>query len=367
MKEERALILSMLEQGKITADEAMKLLESLEDTKDYKFNSFEDITSDFKEAVSKIDATEIKDNIKASVSNINTEYLKSDLKNSITSMVQNIFGSGFGDYANSKKTSMNIDLKDISSPNLTFIGVNGPIKIKSYDSDTIKVDITTKFKDASLKDEDLFILSNTNNEISIYPKYENNISVSFDILVPNKLYNTIKLDTKNSSIDCKDLKFIELSALTKNSGIYLSNLDGDNIEAKTSNSRIVLKEIFAKQIVAKTSNSSIRTDEINAESIHLSTSNSRIETRDLNLKTLKEINLETSNSSIISDLGNVNKPIYFSLSTSNGSITVDNPSSLVYSNLKSKSRVSAHTTDFDEAKEYIKFTASTSNGSIKII
>ncbi len=413
------MILSMLEEGKITSAEAIKLLEVLEEIetpsennilfedKDEDnlneedstrpiLNSLEDIGSDIRDAVSKLDVKEVKSDINFALSN-----MLNGLRN-----IGNSFGSK-GNY-DTTTTKIDFDLNDIENPNLDLHGINDSIKVRTTDGDKLIIKVTCQYKNGLFPPNDSYFNFSANGDKIVFtPKYHSNISIRLDVSIPEKHYGEIilnstngKIDvkeldldilkcittnssidlvdinakeidltTKNGRIECRDINSEMIKGSTTNSNIFLNDIHCPEIDVKTANAKIGINDIDAEKIICNTSNSAIEANDITCDIIHLTTCNGRITCDTLDLDRVKEIKLITSNGSINSEISDLNKDSYFDLESSMGSITLDIPN-LVYKTNKQANlglkKIVAHTIDYDENKDHLKFIASTSNGSIKI-
>lgn len=415
MKEEKMMILSMLEEGKITSEEAIKLMEALEEKEAFdidekgnsnftehkngektifkdKFNSLEDIGSDIGNALS---------NMFDGLKDINPSNVLDGLKDIGTSF-------GFKYNYDTTTTDLEMNLDDIENPSLDLRGINGDINVRPTDKNVLSINVTCQYKKGLLvANEPYFDFTNIDGKITFTPKYNSNISIKLDISLPEKTYNEIKLNTtngkiytselnaksarcttsnssiefaggninlidlttKNGKIEIRDITSKTIKPYTTNSSIQLTNIKSESIDAKTVNGKIMLSNIKALDVLCKTSNSTIDVKSIDAPSLNLMTSNGKILLAQINTSSAKSINLTTSNSTIISEIHSVDKEVLFDLETSMGSINLDIPN-LVYTTNKQVNlglkKIVAHSVDYDVNKDHINFVASTSNGSIKI-
>ncbi|WP_313755914.1 DUF4097 family beta strand repeat-containing protein [Tissierella sp.] len=402
MKEEKMMILSMLEEGKITAEDAIKLMEALEDMETPKNHN-----------KSKEETYDDSQEEKSSKPIFNTlEDIGSDISNVLSNMFDGLKDVGnsfiFRNNYETITTDLNLDISDMNLPKLDLKTVNGSILLKPTINDNLFIKVTCQYKKGLFSpDEPYFDFSANENIITFNPKYNSNISIKLDVSLPRKHYdeiilnssngkidiqelntdilkcittnssiNIVKLNskeidltTKNGKIECKDISSNIIKSFTTNSSIFLTDLRSLEIEAKTANGKIVVSDIDAQKIILKTSNALIETEDINCDMIHLTTSNGKIICNDIDMNRAKEVRLMTSNGSISSKVYGTNRDSYFDLETSMGNISLEIPN-LVYkinnqANLGFK-KIVAHSIYFDEDKENIKFIVSTSNGSINI-
>lgn len=416
MKEERMMILSMLEEGKITSEEAIELLEALDEaesssqsnTMEREENYFDEIEN-IKEEI-KNSAEEIKNTAKTHAKKV--EGLGSNLGNLISNIVNNIVDKNTSFSLNGLYETVNTkiekDISNVENPIIDFESINGSINAKSWDEDKISMDITIKYRDKEFTTvDDFYNFYEEGNIFRFEPAYKNNLMISLDVNLPNKYYKEIYLKTTNGKIKVNDFKLGNLIVKTSNGAISVENINSDKIDASTQNGKILLNDISAPIINGETSNGSVSVKDINSENLSIATINGRINftdvksnnisgrtlnssievkdvitkkvklkttngaivCKDIDEKTISELDLSTSNSSIDITLENMEKAKYFDLQTSLGSIALGIPD-LVYkvnkqTNIGPK-KIIAHSADFDEEKEYVLIKASTSNGSIKV-
>lgn len=390
MNEEKMMILSMLENGKITSEEAIKLLEALDEAK----NSSSETKFD-----------EIKKPILNTLKDLGT-----DLGSALNSIIDGLKDVNINVKYNYETTStdLELDLDGIENPILDLRAINDSITVRQTEGNKLLIKVICQYKkNLFAPGESYFEFIADGDKISFRPKYENNIAIKLDISFPVKNYDQIILHSSNGKIDLKDIsagiikcitsnssvnltdstaKEIELSTengrieckdteghimrfSSTNSGIYLSDLISDEIDAITANGKISLTNIEGNKIICKTSNASIEAKNFSAEKVYLTTSNGKLICDGLDMEEIKEIKLYTSNNSINSDLSNLNKAAYFDLETSIGSIELNLPN-LIYNTNKQPNlgfkKIVATTVDYENSDDNLKFYAITSNGSIKI-
>lgn len=414
MKEERMMILSMLEEGKITSEEAIKLMEALDEVEIPRDkNEFADKKEDFtlnekKEQKPKFNTLEdLGTEIGNALGDMGSEIgnVLGDMFNGLKGM-----GSSFGFKTNYETitTNLDLDLSDIENPNLDFKAVNGSIKLRPTDGDKLLIKVVCQYKNGLFLPNELFFnFSTSGNKIIFSPKYNSNISIKLDVLLPEKNYGEIVLNstngkididdlslnilecittnasidildvtakkidlsTKNGRIECKDTNSNTIDLYTTNSNISLLDVNSTEIQAKTANAKISINDINAQKIICKTSNSSIEATDIACDTLHLTTSNGKITCDNIDLSKVKDIQLITSNGSISSDIDSIDREIYLDLETSMGNINLELPN-LIYKTNKQINlglkKIEAHSINYNENKDHLKFVASTSNGSIKI-
>ena len=393
----------MLEEGKITSEEAVRLIEALEDVKTskdenkkenkghesqrdeffgIKFNSLEDIGTDISNAFSNM-FTGLKD-----------------------------LGESFGFKPNYEVTlydDLNMDISHLENPNLDLKSVNGSIQLRPSNSEDISIKVHCQHKKGLLKEnEAYFDFYLKDNTVVFKPKFTSGISIKLDVFLPEKEYGHILLNSTNGKIDVDKLKMDLLECTTSNSpinilyidskeiilstkngkiesqytnsekfkayttnaAISLTYINSDDLDIKTANGRVDGNQIAGNNLSCKTSNGSINLKEISFNKVKLTTSNGRITCDEIDTKRAELVDLTTSNGSINSKIKSFYKEISFDLETSMGSIKLETPGVIFTKDEQSGlglKKIIAHTADFNSEGDNLEFNATTSNGSIHIL
>lgn len=400
MKEEKLMILSMLEEGKITSEEAVKLIEALEDLNTPKNEKRKESHDSQKEQSF------------GSMFN-NLEDIGTDISNALSNMFSGLkdIGGSFG-FKNNYETiseDLNLDISHIENPSLDLRAINGSINLIPSNSDELSIKVLCQHKKGLLNEnESYFDFYIDNDVIKFNPKYNSGISIKLDVFLPENKYNNILLNSTNGKIDvtklsinfleCNtsnasinvsylDSKDIVLSTkngkiesqyinsdsfkgYTTNSSILLSFINSNDLYVKTANGKIDINSINSEVILCKTSNGSIIAKVLASNKIELTTSNGRITCDDIDTNKAEIVKLITSNGSINSKIEKVHKESSFDLETSMGNINIEIPD-LIYKTNKQVNlglkKIVAHTVDFNSSNENTEFIISTSNSSIQII
>ncbi|NLW39642.1 MAG: DUF4097 domain-containing protein [Tissierellia bacterium] len=412
MRDEKLMILTMLEEGKITSQEAIKLLEALEETDyfmDYGTNEDEEKSINLEQAKENL-IEALEKNIEDRKEKI--ENIGIDIGNKLANAFNNLFGTGnlFNLSGNYKviNTQLEKDISHLDEASLVVKSINGKIDVKSWGEDKLLIKITYRYKNNSFtQDNSFYELYEEDNRIIFKPLYTNNVMMDLSLYLPQKHYKEISLTTSNGRIQLEDLKLNLLTCNTSNASISLEDIVGENVDISTKNGkinlrdisspilkavstnasiklediesrdlmvatkngRITLSHIAGEGITVKSSNGSIEADNLKGKVINLDTSNGKIICRDLDDERIRELNLSTSNSTIDVEMNHLSKMGYYQLETSLGNINLDIPG-LVYKENKQIDlgikKIIAHSINFNEDEEHFILNASTSNGSIKI-
>ena len=400
MSNEKIMILKMLEEGKINAQEAATLIDSLgkeeSANKDYKkenqnkhchnsrqqnyqqhqqYNNnqqqhqqyqqnrqnFEDFAEDISKKFDNLargfepKVKKFTDTIVEKTASIVDEISKSF--SSKDSVVYDDFS-----FNNDLTKVFELTVENMNSE-LILEGKNGSVSVSGYNGDKITVRVKYRPKNGPANID--FIKSGDKYHLSYdrdYFKY-----VALEAFVPENMFEYIKAKSSNSSITVEKLISKYIDVKTSNSSITARELSAEEIKLKTSNSSIKMEQVKGRNCEAKTSNSKIFVTNVDVESLKLSTSNASI---NLNIDYFNLYDnytwvAETSNSKI-----NINVPTnrdlgyHFKALTSLGKIKLGLTGMNYITN--TPNYIEAKSIDFDNAKKCIKFSAETSNGSVVI-
>jgi len=270
MSESKLKILKMLEEGKITFEQAQELLKATSDNKESGKHSFwKNMFIDFLKEVEIFDDKKIKD----------VFLIK-------------------------QKIEKDVLFFDINS-------INGKINISYSDNENIYIsgEVVTKNKKEKYID-----INFKNNIFEIKPIDSDIKGLDLEIQIPKNKYNTLKATTSNDKIKLINLNTIsEYDIETTNGALIIDRVIGKKINGNTNNSKISLKESKLENIELKTSNGEIIVYNLvvdNKTKLSAITSNSliKIEFDNDYLQNIDFIiNAKTSNSNIKVDLPNLSK------------------------------------------------------------
>lgn len=419
MNEEKKLILEMLKDGKITTEEAEKLLDAINDEKSTQKkrknigkknmdNVFQALSEKLDNIAERLSGKE-GESFSKTINDwgINFSSTLSDLGKDLEETFENIIDNarGFSENASTKnleivESTASLSLDNIENPVLDFKAVNGNINLEAKEVEEINLSIKCSFKSGEINSGDkLYDFYTDDNRLIFSPRYSG-VNISIEGAIPKKHYETIYMQTKNGGLTLKGAEADKLDFETSNGKIYLRNIVSEDVDLTTKNSRIELEKVSAENILARTSNGKLKLGNIDSEVLDAQTSNSSLEAYSVNTKRaeLKTTNSQINADSILSDeltlitsnakveLSNYEVKENIDIKTGNGSIKVDaapkipvkyilstsmgsidiNSDNLIFSDadkgLNSK-YIEAQTADFDNN---LIFTATTSNGSIKI-
>lgn len=399
ISEEKLLILKMLEEKKITSEEAAKLLAALEDVpkqednenynykKNQKQSSFADEAAKVKEKVN-----EWKKEFKSNYNQADFDNMIDDFTNKAEKFGKNVATTTFGivdkviDYVGSfvdtnsfnvfgnlQTVQKNFEVYPAENATLEIYGVNGAVTVKKHLDP--KVMVISRIKSPSPNGEGIVSFIDDPNAIAIkVNSTAMNVSVSHEVFVPDSKFKSIKIENANGKIYIEDSVSEEITATTKNAHIELMGVNSDNVSVTTKNGRVQMNYIIGNKIDINTSNAVIDIKHIKVQDIKAVTINGRIAIE--NAQNTEEGNdmsmyLKTSNGGIKVNMNDMDSRKYkVKAHASNGTINLLIPE-IVYHNVNRKgvagSFVEAESKDFDSDLNKVLITAETMNGQIEIV
>ncbi len=302
------MILKMLEEGKITADQAMKLLESI-DAGDKSYINDEEKTSnsrinrkinEFSKTAEKI-ADKFGPEFISRVENVSSDFADAALKFA-DKMVSYVSGgiSSFESYNTvTKKFSYPIENNKIN------------VKIKTQN---VKIAVKeSKERDISIKLQLNLIDDADDLDNYIHSEYAEGL-LNFATDFPYKIWGKLEILVPEGV----DALIIE----TSNSKCQFDNIHGEKLSCITTNGKIEITECFFGKIHGETNNAKIQIVKTESSEAILDTSNAGIE---LNNSYFNKLKSHTSNGSIMLTNSQAQEPgeANYELITSNGKISID--------------------------------------------
>lgn len=397
ISEEKLLILKMLEEKKITSDEAAKLLAALDDepkqepTENYKrnqkYNGFAEEAAKVKDRVN-----EWKKEFKSNYNQADFDNMIDDFAGKAEKFGKNVASTTFGivdkviDYVGSfvdtnsfnifgnlQTVQKNYEVYPVEGANLEIAGFNGSVTIKKHLDP--KVVIISRIKSPAPDGEGIVTFNNDPANISV--KVNNsamNVSVSHEIFIPETKFKSIKIENSNGKIYIEDSLSEELTAITKNAHIELMGSNSDKLSVNTRNGRVQMSYIIGGKIDINTTNAVIDVKHIKAQDISAVTMNGRITVENAQNSagdTDMNMYLKTTNGGIKVNMNDMDGRVYkVKAHASNGSINLLIPE-IVYHNVNRQgvggSFVEAESKDYAAGLNKVNITCETMNGQIEIV
>ncbi|NLJ88839.1 MAG: DUF4097 family beta strand repeat protein [Epulopiscium sp.] len=262
-------------------------------------------------------------------------------------LLSNFNFTGFFSFITNKTIYLEENINDCSS--LSLKASNGSIKVKGYDGDNIKLNISYKGR-LFLKKNDIEFKFKKDGEVASLDYEKSKISgLSLEAEIPYDKLSSISLSSSNGRIELEDLNILETIIETSNASVYIDQWTGENLFVETSNGKVELTDFLGDKVEVKTSNGAI---------------NSKIK----DFKENKEYDyiFKTSNGSIQIDLPKTNKVGYkINGKTSNSAINYDLENFITENNSNSKELI-GKTSNYEDYNTKVNIEVKTSNASIII-
>ena len=246
---------------------------------------------------------------------------------------------------------------------LNLSGQNGDVRIKGYNSDKITARISYKAKRAGAHIE-LMKLGN-----KYYLKYEPDDFeiVMIDAYVPERAFSVIRLDGINAQLDCSTMAAAEIAVSNANGNTRLAGLAAGNLKADSSNGRFIISNIAADSAVLENVNGVMEADELDIAKLSLTNYNGPLSLLMSNFARHEEYlwNVETGNAKL-----NMNLPTLPDLGYHIKAHAAMSEIRLGLTGLQflihEPSLVEARSVHFDKAARRVKMAVETSNAPLVI-
>ena len=286
MQSKRKRILSMLENGKISMDEALSLLENLEpdkgSLKEYDGHIENDETQnlnqeDWTESFEDMDQSrerkkysrrknnssmdEIFDDLRHEFSHVGERFM--DIMQTTVRKVKDFdFDAPFGHPLVFSQT-MTKAIADIDDIRIDID--NGKVAISSTDEEEIRAVFVVKSHQADSEEEAkkafnekiVFVADNNKLRISSGMKLT---SIELELYLPKKMYAKLSGRLINGSFSMKDIDFENIRVKTANGKIDVSKVNFEDAEFETANGPIELNDISGNKLEADTLNGRVYID-----------------------------------------------------------------------------------------------------------
>jgi DUF4097 and DUF4098 domain-containing protein YvlB len=359
--EERMLILKMLEEGKITSEEASRLLAALESnskestegnfSRQKQPNFYDEISklrdkisgwkNEFKKNYNQKDFDKMVDDFSAKAEKLGKSVASTTF--GIVDKVIDFVGSfvetnAFNIFGSYKVVDKTFEADAIEDKDINIEGINGNILVKKHLEN--KIVIRTRTRSPQSNPDDFLVFDNRDGNVSLKLNKASNISVSHEVFLPSVKFNSIRFETTNGKIYVEDSKSQIFECTTKNAPIDLMGVNSEKISVNTRNAKIQIGYVIGKDIEINTNNSVIDIKNIKAENIKAFTVNGRINVENaLSYENSYQTNLslKTSNGDIKVNMNDMdNRGYKVKAETTNGKISLLIPE-LIYYNVSKQS------------------------------
>jgi len=367
-------ILKQLEEGKITAQEALTLLGQQKPEED-----FAKPPPEMRPSPDVPDPANWVENLVGWVGDVVNDVVEGVQDLDIPGNISDFMGGTYGHYKDTKVFESRMVSQGVSG--LTLVGKNAKVVVRGYDGDVVRLecafdarrpDAEVYFHEENgvfqlMYDEKLMRHMSINCEVPRVMIQEILIaSKNAKVLVEGINGGKIQLATKNDTLKAEGVTCTELIAQNRNAVIKSRGVSASNIHLETTNDTIVAEDFSANIVNLKTSNARIKTSGVNAASLFMNTTNSGLKiacVEDLQ-NGESVIEARTTNGGITFSVPD-DIPLKIEAVTNDGKINCRRDD-LNYSDL-SKNYMQGESLDYAMAGRKLRVKLSTTNSSIKIL
>jgi DUF4097 and DUF4098 domain-containing protein YvlB len=304
-------ILKLLEEKKITSEEAKKLLDTLSEEYDKEssdkdnakwdnynapdniFEKYEGMGEDIKDAIAEkmrgkySDLGEdIRKSVLAGISNIKNnilESLSSDIDNGINSDCS---------------SAMKREYELVNGANIKIKGVNSCVNIKRGTGDKVILSVSVSPFDYDVIKEILEIeYSKDCLDISVEDSYRAGVTIT--LFLPDMEYGDIEINTTNGSVNITDVKCTRIMLASSNGQLTVKRCTGSTLKVETSNGQVRTEgNNFDNSVIVKSTNGSLISKTDISKMIHMETTNGSVRLYSSYARSFKA---ETTNGSLLFD------------------------------------------------------------------
>ena len=246
---------------------------------------------------------------------------------------------------------------------LSLSGLNGEVRIKGYNGDKITAQLSYRAKRPGAAIELVklggkYFLNYESDEFS---------QVSIDAYVPERAFGVIKVDGINCVVDCSSLAANDMRIVNANGSMSLSGLSAATLTAENSSGRFVVSNIVAKNATVENLNGQLECTEPDVANLKLTNYNSPVSIimSGFNHHTDYLWNVETGNAKLSMNLPTMpNLGYHIKAHAAMGEIRLGLTGLQFLIN--EPSLVEARSVSFDHAGKKLKLAAETSNAPLTI-
>lgn len=250
MKEQRKRILDLVEQGKLSASEALTLIEKLEEEYSHKENEM--LTSLSSDSFSKDPFVEKE---KAAGSSLSSK-LVTFIDTAVKKVKELDLDLNFGGALNVQHI---YQFKDADIRDFDIQLIHGSVNLQSWTQSDVRVECDAKVYRAENQElaRETFMqnvdCSVDGSKFRFYTE-KKTVKINMTLFVPEEQYELVKIKLFSGPIRGEDLNVRDFNAKTANGVISVLNFKGEKIEAETANGQIRLTNIEAAHTEAETIN-----------------------------------------------------------------------------------------------------------------
>lgn len=408
LSEERMMILKMLQEGRISSDEAARLLEALDGGQKQapggsrhsgyygtcghanktQHNYYDEVSKvrerinewrrDFSKNYSQKDFDKMVDDFSSKAEKVGKEVASATF--GLVDKVVDFMGSfvetgAFNIFGSCVLVEKTFEAAAAEGADLELQATNGQITVKKHNESNIL--IKAKIRTPQSNEGDVLVFTSKNNMVSLKLAKPDtfNLSVSYEVFVPAVKFNKLLLVTKNSKISVEDTLSEEFTAITKTGAIDMMGVNSTKVTAETKNAKVTINYLIGKDITINNKNAMIDIKNIRTAKLDTKTTNAKILLE--NLQPYDDINaielvLKTKNADIKCNMNDTEDKgcRIKARTTSGGDINLLVPNILYREIQKSEGsgkQIEAETENYNNADIKVHIIAETQNGYIEVI
>ena len=155
---------------------------------------------------------------------------------------------------------------------LSLSGLNGEVRIKGYNGDKITASLTYKAKRPGAPIE----LVKLGGKYFLNYETDDFHQISIDAYVPERAFGIIKVDGINCKVDCSSLSAGDMRICNENGTLNISGLSANNIIAENGNGRFSVSNIAATTASLENLNGPVEATEVDVANLKLNNYNSPV-------------------------------------------------------------------------------------------
>lgn len=258
MQEERKQILKMIEEGKLTADQALALLQELEKSQESMKQKEEALLNELSTVVKYEEGKKEEESYNYKVQSIKDKII--DFVDSAFKKIKD-FDLDFN-FGHAVDLSHVFQHGDAEIRNIDIDVANGSIHVIPWDQSDVRVECQAKVYRASTQDEarasflkdTYFNIENGVLKFAAQPRW---LKVDAIVYVPKTEYEKVRIRMFNGPIQSENLKAKTVKMKSANGKISASGLQGVKLEVETGNGKINVEKSRVAEVEAETINGAI--------------------------------------------------------------------------------------------------------------
>lgn len=268
MDNEKSKILKMLEEGRITADEAARLLDAFKDKGSpaeqgpgYSHDGdaprsnaggrgpssvgLDDFAADMSRKFDEL-ARDLEPKLRKATEKVveKTAGIADRISKSLEASREDVSRGGrredtprAASSGGGRASTHNFSCKVTAGGELNLAGMNAPVNVKGYNGDTVTLNVTCRAKRPAHSGEGVVFRQLGDKYTLLYNEYEFD-SVAIDAFVPASMFTFIAVQTVNAGLTVSGLSCKNGRLDNFNGDVSVSDLDIENLKLTTSNSAV---------------------------------------------------------------------------------------------------------------------------------